>query len=147
MNRFFPSKQLAIVVLALGMAAGCATAPKEPAASGPSAEATQAIDGAKAAIAEAKSVDWLWRDTEEFLAEAESAAAEGDNATAITLANKARSEAELALNQYYLEKAKVMYKKASAVRGLSAGQKQTLAEAGTAIHNAEGRKAYDLLSR
>jgi len=41
----------------------------------------------------------------------------------------------------------VMYKKASAVRGLSAGQKQTLAEAGTAIHNAEGRKAYDLLSR
>ena len=147
MNRFFPSKQLAIVVLALGMAAGCATAPKEPAAPSASAEATQAIDGAKAAIAQAKSVDWLWRDTEQFLAEAEAAAAEGDNATAIKLADKARSEAELALNQYYLEKAKMMYEKASAVRGLSAGQKQTLAEAGTAIHNAEGRKAYDLLSR
>ena len=75
MKRIFTGKQLGIVVLALGVAVGCATTPQEPAAPGASAEATQAIDGAKAAIAQAKSVDWLWRDTETFLSEAEAAAA------------------------------------------------------------------------
>jgi len=146
MKRIFTSKQLGIVVLALGVAVGCATTPQEPAAPSVSAEATQAIDGAKAAIAQAKSVDWLWRDTETFLSEAEAAAAEGDNATAIKLANKARDEAELALNQYYLEKAKVLFGEASAAQGLNADQQRTLEAAGEAIRNAEGRKAYDLLT-
>ena len=146
MKRIFTGKQLGIVVLALGVAVGCATTPQEPAAPSASAEATQAIDGAKAAIAQAKSVDWLWRDTEKFLSEAEAAAAEGDNATAIKLANKARDEAELAVNQYYLEKAKGLYAEASSAQGLNADQQETLAAAGEAIRNAEGRKAYDLLT-
>ena len=145
MRRIFTGKQLAIVVLAFGVAAGCASSPKETAAPGPSAEATQAIDGAKAAIAQAASVDWLWRDTEQFLAEAEAAAAEGDNATAIKLANKARDEAELAVNQYYLEKAKFLSAQAKASKTLSASQKSTLNAADEAIRNAEGRKAYDML--
>jgi len=146
MKRIFTSKQLGIVVLALGVAVGCASTPKEAPPPGPSAEATQAIDGAKAAIAQAKSLDWVWRDTESFLSEAEAAAAEGDNATAIKLANKARNEADMAVNQYYLEKAKVLFAEASAAQGLSADQQQTLAAAGEAIRNAEGRKAYDLLT-
>ncbi len=146
MKRIFICKQLAILVLALGVSAGCASTAKEPEAAGPSAEATQAIDGAKASVAQAKAVDWVWRDTEEFLAQAEAAAAEGDNATAIKLANKARDEANLALNQYYLEKSKFLFAAASTAKGLSADQKKTLAAADEAIGNAEGRKAYDLLT-
>lgn len=147
MKRISLGRQLIMVVMALGLVAGCATAPKEaeqPA--GPSAAMTQAIDSAKSAIANAKSLDALWRDTEDMLAEAEKAAAAGDEQNAIKLANQARSQAELGINQHYLEKAKVLYAEASASQGLSADQQNTLAAAGEAIRNAEGRKAYDMLS-
>jgi len=145
MKRIFTGKQLVSVVLALGVAVGCATAPQEPTPTA-SSEATQAIDAAKTAIAKAKSLDWVWRDTEQFLADAEAAAAAGDNDTAIKLANKARNEAEMAVNQYYLEKAKVLFAEASASQGLSDAQQSTLAAADEALRSAQGRKAYDLLS-
>ena len=141
-------KALVPVILALGVVAGCATTPKEQPAQvekGPS-ESAQAINNAKSAIAGAKSVNWIWRDTEKFLKQAEAAAAKGDEATAVKLANKARSQAIEAVNQYYLEEAKVLYAKVGNAGGLTAGQKNTLAAAGSAIANAEGRKAYDLLS-
>jgi nucleoid-associated protein YgaU len=138
-------KQLVPVILALGLAAGCSTAPKEP-MKDDSAEVTQAIDAAKSAIAKAKSLDWIWRDTESFLAEAEKEAAAGNSEAAIKLANKARNQADLAVNQYYLEKAKVMYGALSKLSGLSAEQQGTLSAANAAIRDAQGRKAYDLLT-
>jgi nucleoid-associated protein YgaU len=146
MKRILNGKALIPVVLVLGLVAGCATTPKEEAPKGPSAEVTQAIDSAKSAIASAKSVNWIWRDTEKFLKQAEAAAAKGDDATAIKLANKARGQAEEAVNQYYLEAAKVLYAEAGNASGLTAEQKNTLNAAGAAIGNAEGRKAYDLLN-
>lgn len=147
MKRMFIGKQLVPAVLVLGLVAGCASTPPEPVADD-NAEVTQAIDSAKAAIAKAKSVDWIWRDTEKILksAESEAASPEGSKTLAIQLANKARNQAEMAVNQYYLEKAKIMFDDASGVSGLSANQQNTLADAGTAIRNAEGRKAYDLLT-
>jgi nucleoid-associated protein YgaU len=147
MKRMFFGKQLVPAVLALGLVAGCASTPPEP-TSDQSAEVTQAIDSAKAAIAKAKSLNWIWRDTETILksAEDEAASPEGSKTLAISLANKASSQAELAVNQYYLEKAKIMFDEASSVSGLSANQQNTLTDAGTAIANAEGRKAYDLLT-
>ena len=147
MKRMFFGKQLVPVVLVLGLVAGCASTPPAT-TSDDSAEVTQAIDSAKAAIAKAKSVDWIWRDTEKILksAEDEAASPEGSKTLAISLANKARTQAELAVNQYYLEKAKIMFDEASSVSGLSANQQNTLTDAGTAIGNAEGRKAYDLLT-
>ena len=48
--------------------------------------------------------------------------------------------------EHYLEKAKVLYAEASSAQGLNADQQETLAAAGEAIRNAEGRKAYDLLT-
>jgi nucleoid-associated protein YgaU len=152
MKRIFSGKQLIPVLLVLGLAAGCATAPKETAAPAPAADAgkaqaTQAIDSAKAAIAKAKSLDWIWRDTEKFLKQAEDALAKGDNDTALKMANKARGQAEMAVNQYYLEQAKVMFAEVSATQGLSADQQNTLKAAESAIRNSEGRKAYDMLSR
>ena len=134
------------VVLVLGVLAGCASAPKESAVDQGGAEAGQAIAAAEAAIAKAKANDWIWRDTEKFLKQAQDAAANGDNETAVKLANKARSQAEMAVNQYYLEQAKVMYNEASAIKGLNASQQNALSEADKAIRNAEGRKAYDLLT-
>jgi nucleoid-associated protein YgaU len=140
-------KQLATVALVLGLVVGCASSPPE-ASRDENAEVNQAIDAAKAAIAKAKAVDWIWRDTEKFLkqAENEAAAADGQKSLAIKLANKARDQADMAVNQYYLEKAKIMFDEASAMQGLDANQTNTLSDADKAIRNAEGRKAYDLLT-
>jgi LysM repeat protein len=139
-------KQLVPVAMVLGLVVGCSSTPPAPPAQDNMAEVNQAIDAAKASIAKAKSLDWIWRDTEKFLAEAEKEAAAGNSEAAIKLANKARNQGELAVNQYYLEKAKIMYQQASSVSGLSAAQQSTLSDANKAIHNAEGRKAYDLLT-
>ena len=147
MKRMISGKQLLPIAMVLGLVVGCASTPPAPAPDN-MAEVNQAIDAAKAAIAKAKSLNWIWRDTEKFLKEAETEAAAGPSHkdAALKLANKARNQAELAVNQYYLEKAKVMYKQAAAVSGLSDAQKGTLSEADKAIRNAEGRKAYDLLT-
>lgn len=68
-----------------------------------SSSADQAISAAEAAIAEANSNDWIWRDTEKFLSQARAAAEKGDDATAIKLADKARNQAQLAIKQYHIE--------------------------------------------
>ncbi len=149
-RKSFPASLLAVAVLSLGVAAGCAVqqekAPAKPVAKTPSPAVTQALDSARTAIKNAKSHDWIWRDTEKFFKQAEEAARQGDDARAIKLANKARSQAELAVNQYYLEKAKPMLARAQAGR-LTAGQKQIVEEAKEAIRDAQGRKAYDLLMK
>jgi nucleoid-associated protein YgaU len=144
MNKIVFGKQLIAVILLLGLVAGCASTPEK--APDRSAEVGQAIDAAKSALAQARSLDWMWRDSEKLLTEAEAAAAAGNADQAIALANQSREQAELAVNQYYLEKAKIMFDEASSVAGLSGDQQNTLAAAGMAIRNAEGRKAYDLLT-
>jgi len=147
MKRTVFGKRLAAVALVLGFVVGCASSPPQDTRD-ENAEVNQAIDAAKAAIAKAKAVDWIWRDTEKFLqqAENEAAAADGQKSLAIQLANKARDQADMAVNQYYLEKAKVMFEEASAMQGLDANQTNTLSDADKAIRNAQGRKAYDLLT-
>jgi len=101
------AKLLAVALLTIGLNAGCAESPKKDdssAASKASPEATAAIAGASDAIKMAKANDWVWRDTEKFLKEAQAAADKGDNAAAIKLANKAKYEAEAAVIQYNHEK-------------------------------------------
>ncbi len=148
MKRTVFGTRLALVALVLGLVAGCASSPPEQQAQDQNAEVNQAIDAAKAAIAKAKAVDWIWRDTQKFLkqAENEAASAEGQKSLAIKLANKARNQAELAVNQYYLEKAKVMFEEATAMQGMDANQTNTLSDVDKAIRSAQGRKAYDLLT-
>jgi len=147
MKKTVIGKRLASVALVLGLVVGCASSPPE-AVHDENAEVNQAIDAAKAAIAKAKALDWIWRDTEKFLKQAEDEAAVpgGQKSLAIKLANKARNQAEMAVNQYYLEKAKVMFDEASAMQGLNANQSNALGDADKAIRNARGRKAYDLLT-
>ena len=103
-------KHLLVLILPIFIFAGCASqqqqeAPPAPAPkvdSGPSASSV-AIADAKAAINKAKSVGYLWRDTEKMLKKAEKLASQGKEDEAVKEANAARNQAELAIKQYYLE--------------------------------------------
>ena len=107
MKKRLSAKLLAIALLAVGLNAGCAESPKKEAAasaSKASPEATAAIANAAGAIKTAKANEWIWRDTEKFLKEAQAAADKGDNGAAIKLANKAKFQAEAAVVQFNHEK-------------------------------------------
>ena len=93
---------LSTIVLSLWLASGCAEQSTKG-ASKPSPEAAAAITNASDAIKAAKANDWIWRDTEKFLKQAKEAAASGDNAKAVKLADKAKFEAETAVVQYNYE--------------------------------------------
>lgn len=149
-----PVRMIAVSSLVLGSLVACAGQSQQAAdassaktAAAPSAAATQALDAARAAIKTAKDLEWIWRDTEKTLAKAEEAAAAGDEAKAVKLANAAKFEADAAVNQYYLEKAKFMLEDLKAKRSLTAKQNEAVQMATAAITNAEGRKAYDLLAQ
>ena len=105
MKKRLPVKLLTIALLSVLFNIGCA-GPQEKggSASKASPEAMAAIKNASDAIKAAKANDWIWRDTESFLEEAQQAADQGDNATAIKLADKAKFEAESAVIQYNYEK-------------------------------------------
>jgi len=145
MKRNVFGRQLVPLILVLSMLDGCDSTQTETVDQG-SAEPDQAIAAAEAAIAKARANNWIWRDTEKFLEEAQDAYAKGDGDTAAKLANKARNQAEMAVNQYYLEQAKIMFDQTSTIQGLNANQKNALSEASKAIANVEGSKAYDLLT-
>ena len=101
-----PGKLIITAILSLWLVNGCADRQtKQVPMTLASPEATAAITSASAAIKKAKANDWIWRDTENFLKNAQAAADKGDNATAIKLANKAKTQAELAVTQYNYEKA------------------------------------------
>lgn len=111
MNMFSRLTTVGIVVLSMGMVTGCAQQQQkpepaaEPAAQvDPKAEAAEkAIASAKDAIAKAKANNWIWRDTEKMLKDAEKAYKEGKYDQAIKLAKKAENEAKLAVEQYQKE--------------------------------------------
>ena len=67
--------------------------------------AIAAIASAASAIKAAKANNWIWRDTEKFLKQAQAAADKGDTKAAVKLANKAKFQAETAVTQYKFETA------------------------------------------
>lgn len=97
--------KLMVAILAAGMIAGCASTkePEEPEPTGPSAAAKNEIYSAKLANAKAAKLGYEWRDTADLIAQAEQAAAAGDNDKAVALAREAREQAENAIDQYYRE--------------------------------------------
>jgi hypothetical protein len=92
------TKALVLALFSTSLVVGCTA--NQP------VKSSTAIDDAKAAIAKNKSVQWIWRDTEKLLKRAEAASAEGDQQKASQLANEARLQAELALQQYYDERSR-----------------------------------------
>jgi pectate lyase len=99
-----PVNLLTTALLSLWLVNGCADQATKNPASKASPEAMAAIDNASDAIEAAKTNNWIWVHTETFLEEAQKAADAGDNQTAITLADKARFEAEAAVTQYNYER-------------------------------------------
>ena len=100
-----PVKLLTSALLSLWLVNGCADQSLKASSSKASPEAAAAIANASDAIKAANANNWIWRDTEKFLKEAQAAADKGDNTTAVKLANKAKFEAEAAIDQYDYEKA------------------------------------------
>lgn len=137
MKTMLPLKSLSLAMLLCGAFAAHA---------GTSAATTQALGAARASVKTATDLKWLWRDTEKTLEEAEAAAAAGDDAKAAKLAKKAKAEADGAVNQYYLEKAKPMLAGLQAKKGLSTFQKGMIQDAATAVAKGEGKRAYAIVS-
>lgn len=103
MNTSFHVKLLSTALLSLWLVNGCASNSSNS-GSKASAEATAAIANANDAIKMAKGNDWIWSNTEDFVTQAQEAAAAGDDAKAIKLANTAKFEAKAAVEQYNMEK-------------------------------------------
>ncbi|MBZ0070471.1 MAG: hypothetical protein WCY26_04675 [Thiohalobacteraceae bacterium] len=142
------AKYLSLMTVVLGLVVGCASQPQQVATpSGPSPAVTQALNDARAAVKDANAHHWIWRDTEAMLKGAEDAAAAGDDAKAIALAKAAQDQAVLAVNQYYMEKAKPLLTQLQSQPNLSADQQAAVQSAARALANDEGKKAYDVLNR
>lgn len=99
MKTSFHVKLLSTALLSLWLLNGCASNGGSKASS----DATAAIANANNAIKAAKANNWIWRDTEKFVTQAQTAADAGENAKAIKLADKARFQAEAAVGQYNME--------------------------------------------
>ena len=104
MKTSFHVKLLSTALLSLWLVNGCASNSSNG-GSKANADATTAITNANDAIKIAKGNNWIWRDTEKFVTQASEAAAAGDDAKAIKLANKAQFQAEAAVEQYNFETA------------------------------------------
>lgn len=106
-----------------------------------------AIGAAEAALQEANRLGFEWRDSQKILVRARGAAQKGDEEAAVKIANLAQAQGEKAINQYYLESAKMMLWDAEKRKGqMSSSQLSTYRDADAAYRNAQGRKAYDLSS-
>ncbi len=112
-------KLVTVAIMASGLLAGCATddpadegstpapaADKAPMKAGPNTASKNAIYAAKIKNARAKKAGYEWRDTGKLIKAAEKASAKGDNDKAVSLANKARDQAEAAIEQARLEEAR-----------------------------------------
>ncbi len=98
------ARLFSVALLSVGLITGCAST--EEASDSMSAE--QAIADAKAANAEAKAVNYEWRDTGKIIKKAEKKLADGDDEGAIKLANKAKAQAEIAVAQADVENKKFL---------------------------------------
>ena len=138
-------KPLFIVMLALGLVAGCATDGDSMDTTGYTAE--QAIADAKASNAEAKAMGAEWRDTGTVIKSAEAALAAGDEEKAKELAGKAQRQAELAMQQAKAENARltesdaISGSAASSDTGMMAAEDSYQVVTGDNLWNISGKEA------
>ena len=132
-------KPFFIMMLVLGLVAGCASTPDEGASDGVTAE--QAIADAKSSNAQAKKMGAEWRDTDKLIKKAEKALADGDEAQAIKLANKAQRQAENAMKQAKEQEARL--KASGAIGGTSmASEDDASSNQGAAM---SGENSYEVV--
>lgn len=129
-------KPFFIMMLVLGLVAGCASTPDSEGADQATAE--QAIADAKSANAQAKKMGAEWRDTSKMIKSAEDALAAGDYAKATELANKAQRQAENAMAQARSETSRLVDSGA-----LSGGAMAAVEDASSA---GMGADSYEVMS-
>lgn len=100
MKIIHPLKSFATLLLVAILAVGCASDGGDDTTG---ITAQEAIAAAKKANAKARAEGVEWRDTGKIIKKAEAALADGDSAKAIKLANQARRQAEMAVEQKYSE--------------------------------------------
>lgn len=155
-------KLAAITTVTLGLAAGCASdkpapepevttpvASTEPAEApepmmeeekGPSPEAKNAIFTAKIKQATAKKMGAEWRDTANLLAQAEAAAAAGDNDKAIMLARQAAEQYDDAIAQKEDEMARYKASQEGAIK-YAATESEYTVESGDSLWKISGKSS------
>ena len=146
-------KYIQIIMLTVGVAlfTACGTttekeeAPKPPATA---ADAAGAIMAADVAIGKAKERKNLWRDTTKILDEADIAMAADEYAKARDLADKARVQAEVAVDQSYQGDALFLINSLSKdyMDDMYTDQKTRLQSAATALDEGRVKEAYELAS-
>lgn len=93
-------KKIAILAMTAALSlAACATGPSMT-----QQEANSAISAAKSELKKAASINYAWRDTGKMIKAAEKAAKEGNYDKAVSLANEARKQSEIAQVQHSEEK-------------------------------------------
>jgi len=98
------ARLFSVALLSLGLITGCASTDE----ASDEVTAAQAIADAKAANAEAKALNYEWRDTGKLIAKAEKALEGGNEEEAIKLANKAKEQATIAVAQAEYENKKFL---------------------------------------
>jgi nucleoid-associated protein YgaU len=106
------ARLLGVALLSLGLLAGCASTSETDNAA---FAAEQAIADAKAATAEAKALNYEWRDTGDIIKQAEEKYAAGDYQAATDLANKAKKQSEDAIAQANAENRKFLNENAESM--------------------------------
>lgn len=108
--KILPSlKIVGAAFLTLGIAVGCASQQQQPEhkpmamMNHKAQDAKAAIAAAKASLAKASALGYEWRDSGKLLKKAEAAQKAGNYDEAIKLANKAKQQGDLAVEQYYKE--------------------------------------------
>ena len=143
-------KQSAVLLLAAGLMAGCATkpapAPAAPAAKQPAAATTQAISDAQAVVASAQAPCNDTGNAADLISQAQAAAQAGDDAKAQQLAAQAKQVATDAINACYCAKAKDLLAQVQGYSGLSADQQARLTQAQQDETSNNCKAAYDTLS-
>jgi uncharacterized protein (DUF58 family) len=91
-------KHLWLAAAAL-LVSACASNQPAPSAPATAESAHQAIAAAEAAVKQADSVGFAWRDSEKMITAAKEAAQKQDFATAVKLANTAEKQGKLAFQQ------------------------------------------------
>lgn len=110
-----------VAILSLGLLAGCASTTETDDAA---LAAEQAIADAKAAAAEAKALNYEWRDTGDLIKQAEEKYAAGDYQAATDLANEAKSQSEDAIAQANAENRKFLNENAESVMAESSSSRR-----------------------
>ena len=115
------AKHIGLAAIIAVLATGCAGTPegKGDAAAPSGSAAEQEIARAEAAIKKAASVRGEWRDSKKILKKAQKALKDGDEATALKLAKKAREEGEMGYAQAMDERRKFDERMAKAATSMS----------------------------